>query len=191
MKTLLLDIDGILLLREKYFSEHLAEDYHIPLDEIMPFFHTVMPKCLIGEKDLKEELQKEWLEKWNWQRSIDDLLHYWFEKENRVNTSLLSELDKLPNKKYLATDNEKYKCDYIWNTLVFKDHFEKLFASSNIYIRKSNPEFFTTVAEKIDIPTSEIIFFDDDMANVKSAQDAGVEAYFYTSNEDLLKKLSR
>lgn len=190
MRTLLLDIDGILLLREKYFSEHLAEDYHIPLDDIMPFFKTAMRGCLTSEKDLKEELQKEWLKKWKWKGTVDDLLHYWFTKESKVNQKLLDKLDEINAPKYLATDNEKYKCDYIWNELKFKDHFTHLFASSNIFIRKSNPEFFRTVAEILAVPTSDIIFFDDDMANVTSAKEAGVECYFFTSNEDLLSKLT-
>jgi putative hydrolase of the HAD superfamily len=190
MKTLLLDIDGVLLLREKYFSEHLSEDYHIPLEDIMPFFKTVMSDCLIGEKDLKEELESGWLQKWNWQGTVDDLLRYWFTKESRINHELLDKLDEIKTPKYLATDNEKYKCEYIWNELTFKDHFTQLFASSNIYIRKSNPEFYHTVAEKIGIPTSELIFFDDDMVNVTAAHEAGVESYFYTTNEDLLKKIA-
>lgn len=190
MKILLLDIDGVLLLRKKLFSEHLAEDYGIPLDDIMPFFKEVIPGCLVGEKDLKMELQKGWLQKWNWKGSADDLLHYWFTKESRINAELLKTLDEIKRPKYLATQNEKYKCDYIWNELKFKDHFEHLFASSNVYIRKSNPAFFTTVAEKIGVPTSDIIFFDDDMSNVTSAKEAGLESYFYTSNQDLLKMIA-
>ena len=190
MKVVLLDIDGVLLLREKYFSEHYREEYHVPYEKIHPFFVDVMPYCLIGEKDLKEELQKGWLDDWGWDKGVDAFLTYWFKKESKQNTELLEALDKLPNKKYLATDNEKYKCTYIWEGLGFKNHFIHLFASSNIFIRKSNPEFYQKVAKKIGVPTNELIFFDDDMVNVTAAGQAGVEAYFYTTNEDLLNKIA-
>ncbi|NTW75625.1 MAG: hypothetical protein HGB34_01865, partial [Candidatus Moranbacteria bacterium] len=55
IKAVLLDADGLLLKKQRYFSEIYSEQYGVPTESIIPFFKTRFRDCQKATADLKEE----------------------------------------------------------------------------------------------------------------------------------------
>ena len=58
------------------------------MDKVLPFFKNEFQDCMLGDSDLREVLP-DYLNSWNWEKSLDDFLEYWFSGEKDVNNNLL------------------------------------------------------------------------------------------------------
>src|SRR5262245_13195253 len=124
IKTIIFDADGVVI-QGKQFSTELEKEYGISKEKTANFFETDFPKCLIGKGDLKIELAKH-IEDWGWQGSVEELLNYWFKAEHKLNEPLVDYIEQLKQrsvKVYLATNNEKYRVEYMLKEMGFSDIF--------------------------------------------------------------------
>lgn len=74
-----------------------------------------------------------------------------------------------------------------------KDHltdFKKVYSGSELGLSKQHPDSYKAVAKDIGLPPEEIIFIDDFPGNCDAAQQAGMQTILYTSNEEVMRKLS-
>lgn len=195
IKVVLFDVDGVVLKKGKYkyFSERYAEEHSVPLDKISVFFKNEYRGCATGEADLKEILPS-YLEEWGWKGSVDDFLEYWFSSDCELNTELLEEAKRLRNGGVtvaLATNNEKYRMEYLWETAGLKNHFDKAFASCYIGHKKPTSEFFEAVMKELpEVGKGEVLFWDSDEEIVEGAREFGIKAEHYTSLEDFQDRMS-
>lgn len=187
-KIILLDVDGVVIKREMYFSERLAEKQGIPLEKIIPFFQNEFKLCMIGQADLKEELVK-YINDWNWSGTVDDLLNYWFKSEADIDKQVIEHVQELRRKGtkcYLITDNEKYRVEYLVDVLKIEKFFDGIFSSAIIGCTKSQEGFWSNVYDKFGKENKyEIIVLDDEIKNVECAQNFGFNAKLYTKDSDL------
>jgi hypothetical protein len=51
MQILLLDADGVVLKKHRYFSERFAEEQGVSLDTVAPFFQNEFIRCQAGRAD--------------------------------------------------------------------------------------------------------------------------------------------
>jgi putative hydrolase of the HAD superfamily len=58
----------------------------------------------------------------------------------------------------------------------FSNSLDGVFASSDLGFRKPNLGFYAALQNKIQIPVSEILFWDDSLENVTAAREAGWNA---------------
>lgn len=162
------------------------------MEKILPFFQNEFQLCLTGKADLKQELTK-YLSKWNWQKSIEDLLDYWFENENTLNKQMLENIKNLRDngiRCYLNTNNEKYRAQYLFEKLNLKNSFDDIFSSAQLGVKKPQIKFWEAIHNSLNKPNkSEILVWDDDEENVKSAQDFGFQAEFYSDFDNYEKLL--
>jgi putative hydrolase of the HAD superfamily len=188
IKAVLFDADGVILKKYKeYFSERFAREYGAPIEEIRLFFKGEFPECQRGSKDLKVEFEK-YLPKWGWQKSVDEFLSYWFTNDVIADTEVLKEVAGIRArglKCYLATDQEKYRAEYLTTTLKLSDVFDDCFFSYDIRHLKSSPEYFKEILKRTGLRPEEIAYFDDDRKNVETAKTLGINAVFYTTIADL------
>ena len=77
IKAVIFDSDGMLTHGPR-FSDTYAKEHGISIEEMTPFFTGPFRECLVGKADVKEELKKGWLKRWQWKGTADDLLGYWF-----------------------------------------------------------------------------------------------------------------
>ncbi|HVY72807.1 MAG TPA: HAD-IA family hydrolase [Candidatus Paceibacterota bacterium] len=186
-KVVLLDADGVVLKKtDGYFSDRFAEEYGAPKEDVLEFFRGPFKLCQTGKADLKEEL-KDRLPAWGWSKSVEEFLEYWFE-EARLDDDVVAVAQTFREKGvkcYLATDQEKYRKEYIWKKLEGK--LDGSFISSDIGFTKSQPEFFAAVLQQLGVESSDVTYFDDDQHNVDTAKSLGIDAHFYTSIGDLKK----
>jgi putative hydrolase of the HAD superfamily len=188
IKAALFDVDGIVIVgRTRFFSERLAEEHNIPMEEVMKFFLNDLKPCSFGSADLKEQIAP-YLTAWNWQGTVDDFLNYWFSSESTKDEVVLDIVKKMREngiKCYIATRQEKYRLQYLLDVVGLKDEFDGAFCTCNIGSDKSDSAFFEYVFNELDLKPEEILFFDDTQKNIDTAKGMGIDAHFYDSIEVL------
>ncbi len=189
IKAILFDADGVLLKAQRYFAEVAAEKYNLPIEKIAPFFQGQFQKCQTGEVDLKESLP-EYLSAFQWPKSLEEYLAEWFESGTIIDESVLTCVEELRSKGikcYLATDQEKYRAEYVKNNLGLSTKLDGLFFSCDLKSTKSDTKFFSQIIERLGIEPSQIMYFDDDLKNVKVSQSVGIIGHFFENLEQARK----
>jgi putative hydrolase of the HAD superfamily len=69
-------------------------------------------------------------------------------------------------------------------------HFQKLFLSSTIGLRKPDAEAYDHVVKAIGVPAERIVFFDDSVENIEGARARGLTAVHVTSTGDVADALA-
>ncbi len=75
--------------------------------------------------------------------------------------------------------------EYFLKTKPILQRFEKLYLSYQMRLRKPEPEIFRQVIDDLDLPGSQIVFFDDIEENVEAARQQGIDAYVFESVEQI------
>jgi putative hydrolase of the HAD superfamily len=191
-QILVLDVDGVVVKKDKVFSVRLSEKLGIPIDKISPFFKNEFQQCLVGKADLKEEIAK-YLDIWGWRETEEELFKFWFDGERDVNDDILKLVQKLKKKgihAYLASNNEKYRVDYLVNTVGLGKYFDHTFSSAELGYKKPESEFYNLMLQKIGVTNlGEVMFWDDDPENVEGAKEVGIEACLYKDFEEFREAL--
>ena len=187
IKAILLDGDGVTLKQHRYFSDIYAEKNNLSKETIAPFFKGEFILCQKGQADLKEKLQP-YLFKWGTNDSIDEFLNKWFTEETEPDEEVLEITQRIRNKNtkcYLATDQERYRAEYVNKVWNFNNKFDGTFYSCDLGHRKSEKEFFEKVIKRLNLNPEEIIYLDDDAENVNVAKELGIKAKVYKNINDL------
>lgn len=186
IKAILFDIDGMVNKRVEYFSRKYSREFGVAYDEMGPFFENEFILCEIGKADLKTELPK-YLAKWKWDKSVDEFLEYWFKNETDLDKEMLNSIQNLRNKGtkcFLQTRNEKYRTEYLWNTMGLKNHFDGMFSSAYLGSMKPQVGFWNAIYQQLlEFKKDEILVWDDKAENVESAKKFGFQAKLFTGEE--------
>lgn len=192
IKAVLFDIDGVIL-EKNPFSKRLSKEFNLPMEKISPFFQQEFKLCSVGKADLKEEIRK-YLAAWNWQKSVDDILAFWFDGEGAIDERIIKtvgDLRKKGIKCYLVSDQEKYRAEFLLNKLGLDKFFDGRFISCQVGFSKSDDEFFQNVIENISpVAPQKIMFWDDDEKNLEPARKLGIDARFYKNFDEFEKKIN-
>lgn len=189
MKTsvVLFDADGVLTLPEEVFSIVYARSRGLDGELFEQFFRNDWPSIVTGKKDLKESVSEN-PELWQWNGDVDELLKYWFKTEDVRNESLIKIIRELKARGlpcYLATDQEKYRAEYM-KDVMFKDVFMGHYVSASLGVTKNDPKFFEAIVSDLElkypaISPSEIVFFDDSQSKIDTAKSVGINGQLYQS----------
>lgn len=191
MKILLLDADGLTLKKLGYFSERIGRENNIPHEEITSFYKNEFRFCQQGKADLKEELAK-YLPKWKWNKSTEAFLLYWFTTDAMADEEVFKEIRKLRSlgiKCYLASDQEKYRAEYLLTKLDFKNRLDGCFFSCDLGFQKSQSEYFLQVIQKLGVQPSDLMYWDDEQKNVEVALRVGIDARLYDNLKQFKKEI--
>lgn len=189
MKILLIDADGVIIKKGEYFSEKFAREHNVPIEKVAAFFIGPFQSCQKGEMDMKEALQP-FLAAWGWDKGADEFLDYWFNYDVVFNSDVAAVLDGFKSqgvKCFLASNNEKYRADFIKSKIDEKNLLDGYYYSHEIKHKKSDPAFFEYVLNDLQVSPEEVYYIDNDDINVTSAQSKGINAYLY--KEGLLDEL--
>jgi putative hydrolase of the HAD superfamily len=192
IKAIIFDADGMLIPNKRIFSIRYQEKYGITNNEMLSFFEGPFLKCEIGKADLKEEI-KPFLEKWKWDKGVDELLKFWFEAEKKLDDRIVKLIENLKNKNincYLMTNNEKYRTEYLKKEVGLDNIFNKVFSSAYIGCMKPEKECFDYLYREVKIDKEEILFCDDNKDNIEGASSFGFETYLYKSYNEFVELLN-
>ena len=191
IQALIIDGDGVVIHRDKRFSERLQDDFGITTKITTPFFETVFQKCVIGKADLKEELARSYKD-WGWKGTLEELLDYWFSKEGSQNEGMMRTIAALRAKSvpvFLATDNEKYRTDYLMNEFGLGKCFDAVLSSAHIGFRKENVGFWKHLARTSKWNPEDMLVWDDEYENINAARKVGFTAEMFTGMDDFNRKM--
>jgi putative hydrolase of the HAD superfamily len=190
-KAVLFDVDGVVV-HKSYFSRRFSRDFGVPEEKIREFFQNEMEQCIVGKADLKVEVSK-YLKDWKWGKPVDELLSYWFNGEKEIDQKVLEVVKKIREKEincYLASDQEKYRADFLLNNLDLGKLFDGHFFSCELGYEKSSQEFFEKVIQELGFAKpDEIMFWDDDPKKVEVAKSVGIDARLYQNFEDFEREI--
>ena len=179
IKAVVFDGDGMVIVDEA-FSKRLEKEYGIPVGTTDRFFHDEYEKCRVGKADLKVELKK-CMGKWGWKGSPGELIDFWF-KGNRFDerfAPLVRALQAKGVKCYLATNQEKYRGEYLMKQLGLGKVFDGVFLSSQLHCKKPEPEFFGKMLDLMNVEKAEVLLWDDRPNYVDKAKAYGFNAELY------------
>lgn len=189
MKAIIFDCDGMIVKSER-FSERIARtesEQAIPITMTSRFFDNEFQSCLVGKSDMKDVL-KRYVKEWGWKRNIDDLLHYWFDPQHNQIVyrfePLIAEMRKRGVKVFVATNNEKYRTANLFNERGLGEWFDRVFSSYEIGRKKPDKAFFQYIIDSADLEAGDVVYWDDDRENVRSAADLGLLAKHYREFDD-------
>ncbi|NUJ98048.1 HAD-IA family hydrolase [Candidatus Gracilibacteria bacterium] len=189
IKCILFDADGVVIRNSEIFSTQYEKKYNLPSGEMLPFFEGEFQNCIIGKADLKEILQI-WLPKWNWEKTTDEFLEFWFEMGNNPDEKMLEIVKKLRKKGIkccIATNQEKYRTQFMRKNMKFGELFDFVFSSAEIAYKKPEKEFYEFILNYLNkkgIEAEETLFFDDSEKNINEAKKVGINGFFYKNFEE-------
>lgn len=183
IRALILDGDGVAILRVNRFSDRLAADFGIGPEVTQSFFIDKYPACRVGKADLKTELAP-YYKGWGWKGTLEELLAYWFTKEGVHNMPMLETVAKLRTsgiRVFLSTDNEKYRTDYLTNEFGMGVLFDGVLSSTYIGYSKAEREFWRHIAKEGIAQPDESLVWDDEQENIGPPKAEGFAAELFTN----------
>lgn len=174
------------------FSREIERKYGLSREKLQEFYRGIFLKTLNGEADLREVIAP-YLKEWGWPKTVDDYLNEWFEYEHVVDEKIIAYIQNLRKQGigcYVATNQEKYRAEYMFERMDFKNKFDKFYASAHLGAQKPDTEFFKRVIDDLRVKKDEVLFWDDSQGNIDGARQFGIHAEFFESFEkfkDIMK----
>ncbi len=185
IKTILFDVDGVIIKeREKYFSQKLVEDLGMPLDTaaIQRFFQNEFLLCETGKADLLQELEKQ-LPKWGYKGTVQELTDFWFSGEAELIPEVVESIKQLRTQGvrcYISTNNEKYRVNYLLDTVGLEQFLDGVFASATVGFMKPQQEFWSEIHKELGFPEkNSVLVWDNQKHMSDSATEFGFIGEFY------------
>lgn len=190
------DLDGVLINgfhsnpdKTNRWDRNIEQDLGIKQEELTAnFFETSFMDVIIGKQDCKEALQ-EALPSFSESVSAEQLMQYWFEKDSEFNQDVMAivqALSELPEVKlYIATNQEHYRADFLWNDAGLKNYFEDIYYSARLGCLKEDPDYFSQIVRELHLPDKNVLFFDDSPKNIDVAKQFGWDAVIFDDINDL------
>ena len=117
------------------------------------------------------------MERWGIEDAYDDALAVWLTIEPVVESRLLVEQVRASGVPcYLATNQDIRRGEYMHANLGYADILDGAFYSYELGLAKPDPAYFAEIVRRLALPPDEVLFVDDNPANVESARTVGLRA---------------
>ncbi|MCL7997780.1 HAD-IA family hydrolase [Brucella sp. 21LCYQ03] len=183
MKTIMLDVDGVLISGRPadgtHWTSSLEADLGIsPADLKTHFFAKYWAAIQLGQVELMPSLADA-LQNMGCDVTAQQLADYWFSHDSRIDQSVLQACQKLRadgHAIWLATNQDHERAAYIMSDLGLSAHVDGIIYSAALGVKKPDPAFFKAAERAVSVDAAEIIFIDDTMLNVEAARACGWQA---------------
>lgn len=95
--------------------------------------------------------------------------------------NFLTELKDAGIKMAMATSATVEDIDFILNKIPIRDDFNQIINSTMVSKPKPDPQIFLKAAEKLNMPPSKCVVFEDSLAGIKAANSAGMKVVGITT----------
>ncbi|MFD7157436.1 HAD family hydrolase [Kribbella sp. NPDC059898] len=135
--------------------------------------------ALVGKIDFREALG-DVLRRWKSTASVAEAIEpwRWFEAEPEV-VELIQKLRAAGIECHLATNQQAYRRRIMQDERGYGAWFDRTFYSCDLGLAKPDPAYFREILRVIDLPASEVLFIDDNAANIEGALSVGLRAELY------------
>lgn len=192
IKNIILDIGGIFVDdgAKKYQDQKYKEKLNLPFEEIKLIgkiaFGTSFNECLLGNKTIKNHISD----------VIKEVPKYKNELIYMLDPTLYSEtypiIEEVLQYIYLLKD-KGYKIYFLSNTTLeayepiedILDDFDGGIYSFQEHLIKPDKEIYRRIIDRYNLVKEECVFFDDNVENVKSANEFGLKSYVFKNLTDM------
>lgn len=192
IEAVLFDADGVLVFSSR-FAHYLRHEYNVTPSMTRSFFQEAFTACLIGQAKLREVLPP-FLEAWGWEGTVDQFITTWLTMDDAVDQRVAAVIDRLRGRNipcYLATNQECNRARYMRSIMGFPEMFDGLFFSCELGCRKPDPAYYQSIQRALGLQGAQLLFWDDDVENVKAARACGWSAELYTQFESFERSLEK
>jgi putative hydrolase of the HAD superfamily len=77
---------------------------------------------------------------------------------------------------YLATNQDEHRGRYMHETFGYGELLDGAFYSYAMGVAKPDPAYFTAILDEVALPAGDVLFLDDNAANVAAAREVGLRA---------------
>lgn len=107
--------------------------------------------------------------------------------------SLLKELKDMKKYKLIALSNvNSSHWDYLLNKKWdFLEYFDEFILSHEVHLTKPDSRIFQLAIEKSECKAEEIVYVDDGLNNIRSANDLGIRGIYFTNVENLTEEFKK
>lgn len=117
------------------------------------------------------------LERWQVSHLYDDALRVWLTIEPHAEVRELVQVVRRSGVGcYLATNQDEYRGRHMHEALGYGELLDGAFYSYELGVAKPDPAFFSVILERLSLPVGDVLFVDDNQANVESARALGMRA---------------
>jgi len=195
-RCLMLDVDGVVVTGRpedgKSWATDIERDLGIAPEKLHDvFFAPHWSGIVTGGKNLTDVLAA-CLPVLAPALTVREFTDYWFEKDSRLDESVLAECDELREhgmRIFLATNQEHMRAAYLMDTLALRDHVDGMIYSAQIKARKPQRAFFDAAARHSGSRPEDLILVDDTETNIIAARDAGWQAMLWSKGARLMSLL--
>lgn len=178
--AVIFDMNGVIINDERIHQEswkQICKVHNIQLQE-EEFKHNVFGRTEkeIFEYLFKRKITEDELETYSNER-VDTAISI-FKPQLKIASGLDDLLESLQEKNIpmaIATSSRGRYTDFILDGLNIRKYFKVIVCAQDITNGKPDPEIYLKTAEKLGIPTTSCIVFEDTISGIKSAQAAGMK----------------
>jgi putative hydrolase of the HAD superfamily len=197
-KIFLFDADGVLVIPESYGANYAMKKAGLDPSVLVELFHGQFKECSAGKMDLKDILAP-LLVKWGYPHTIEEFLNDWFTHEHVYHQALIEYIQTLREDGYLcylATDQEKYRAQFMIHTMQICSYVDGAYFSHAVGATKSDVEFYNFIHRDLEarwgrVDLSDIFFIDDDEKNVQLARSCGIDAVLYENQTQTIEEIQK
>ena len=134
---------------------------------------------LTGERDLLD-LLADWIATYAVPHTPQAVLAYWLTKDAHADAEVMGWLARCPVPGVIATNNERHRAAYIWDTMGFCSAMQKIFASGPLGVKKPDGRFFAEIEAWSGHAPPDILLIDDAEKNIQAAAARGWQVFHFT-----------
>lgn len=183
------DFDGVLnrnIVGGRFvWADDIEADCGIDLADFQDgIFTAAFADVIRGKIDLLVHVQQ-WLDQYAAELKAEQLLDYWFRKDDLKDTQTNLVLDWLNERgvqQFIATNNEDRRVRYIEEVSGFKHKVSRVFSSGRMGIAKPDPRYFDHISDTLGLSPAKLLLIDDSASNIRAAEALGWKTFHFTES---------
>jgi putative hydrolase of the HAD superfamily len=190
---LVLDVDGVLLDPSRgglgAWTVEFSSHFKVNADELRgAFFEPYWDEIVIGRREVAATLGAV-LQRLGWDFDVDEVLACWFESDFIINHEVVDTVVALASRGVsiaVATNQEHRRAKFLHERLASLVPLRGFVYSAQLGRTKRDSRFFTDAQQRLGLPTElrRVVFVDDSLSNVRSAQIAKWNAVHFDAKFD-------
>ena len=206
IKALVLDVGGVLVLgvklkKSKYdkmlhhteVHKEIAKKLNISLDQWFDAIDTSYAKSIEGKISPEKLLEIISRNVKTSKKRLEKIIIRIYKRNFRQNKELFKKIFQLKHKGYkigVLSDQWPLSKKALMPKKIY-GKFDAVVVSCDVGIRKPNPKIYNLILKKLNIPSSQVLFIDNQEWNIKPAKKLGLKTLLYKNNKQLFKELDK
>ena len=179
LSAVLFDADGVVQRPSQDWWARLTSLVPSDSDAFVADLMAAEKPSLVGKGDFRDAVA-EVLHRWKSPASVEEAMEpwHWFAAEPTV-ISLIGSLRAAGIGCHLATNQQAYRRAIMQDERGYGAWFDQTFYSCDLGLAKPDPAYFRAILAALQVSASEVLFIDDNEANVAGALGVGLRAEVY------------